>query len=43
MMTADLPDSIAGGSVELTGNTDAVHELVSLLDTFELWFNIVTP
>ena len=41
--TTNLPDSIAAGTVELTGNADAVHELVSLLDTFEFWFNIVTP
>ena len=41
--TVNLPDSIAAGSVELTGDADAVHELVALLDTFEFWFNIVTP
>ena len=41
--TVTLPDSIAAGTVELTGNADAVHDLVSLLDTFEFWFNIVTP
>jgi alkyl sulfatase BDS1-like metallo-beta-lactamase superfamily hydrolase len=39
----NLPDAITAGSVELTGNADAVHDLVSLLDTFEFWFNIVTP
>lgn len=41
--TTTLPDAITAGAVELTGNTDAVHELISLLDTFEFWFNIVTP
>ncbi len=39
----ELPDLVHAGSVELTGNADPVHELLSLLDTFEFWFNIVTP
>jgi alkyl sulfatase BDS1-like metallo-beta-lactamase superfamily hydrolase len=31
------------GRVELSGDTTALRELFDLLDTFDLWFNIVTP
>jgi alkyl sulfatase BDS1-like metallo-beta-lactamase superfamily hydrolase len=31
------------GSVTATGNADVLKELLSMLDTFEFWFNIVTP
>ena len=36
-------DATAGNAIESTGNVAAVQELLSLLDTFEFWFNIVTP
>jgi linear primary-alkylsulfatase len=38
-----VDDGIQSGTIEVTGRIEAVHELLSLLDTFEFWFNIVTP
>jgi alkyl sulfatase BDS1-like metallo-beta-lactamase superfamily hydrolase len=35
--------SISSGAIGLNGDASAVHELLGLLDTFEFWFNIVTP
>ena len=32
-----------GGDVKVTGNQAKLEEVVSYLDTFEFWFNIVTP
>jgi alkyl sulfatase BDS1-like metallo-beta-lactamase superfamily hydrolase len=29
--------------VEVDGEREALAELLGLLDTFEFWFNIVTP
>ncbi len=40
---ASLADQIADGTAQLQGDQDALHQFVSLLDTFEFWFNIVTP
>lgn len=40
---ATLPDQIAAGIAHIDGDADALHDFISLLDTFELWFNIVTP
>jgi alkyl sulfatase BDS1-like metallo-beta-lactamase superfamily hydrolase len=40
---ADVSDSIEAGVIEVEGGVQVVHDLVSLLDTFEFWFNIVTP
>lgn len=34
---------IKNGEVQVNGSLEKVRELVSLLDTFEFWFNIVTP
>lgn len=34
---------IASGKVKIRGSFDALSEFVSLLDTFEFWFNIVEP
>ncbi|MBP1927735.1 alkyl sulfatase BDS1-like metallo-beta-lactamase superfamily hydrolase [Methanolinea mesophila] len=34
---------VGSGGVQVAGNAGKVHELVSLLDSFEFWFNIVTP
>ena len=31
------------GDVEIDGNADKFVEFLSLLDRFDLWFNIVTP
>jgi alkyl sulfatase BDS1-like metallo-beta-lactamase superfamily hydrolase len=38
-----FPDAIAAGAVGITGNPDKLRELMSLMDTFEFWFNIVEP
>jgi alkyl sulfatase BDS1-like metallo-beta-lactamase superfamily hydrolase len=35
--------SIEDGTIELDGDATKVSELLGLLDTFEFWFNIVTP
>jgi alkyl sulfatase BDS1-like metallo-beta-lactamase superfamily hydrolase len=32
-----------GGGVSVSGNADALKELLSMLDKFDVWFNIVTP
>jgi alkyl sulfatase BDS1-like metallo-beta-lactamase superfamily hydrolase len=31
------------GSITADGNANALKELLSMLDTFKFWFNIVTP
>ena len=36
-------DAISGGDVKLTGDQAKLTEVVSYLDTFPFWFNIVTP
>lgn len=36
-------EAIAAGDVTIDGDPAAAHELLGLFDTFELWFNIVTP
>ena len=36
-------EKIASGDVQIEGRPQAFGELFSLLDKFELWFNIVTP
>lgn len=36
-------DEIENGDAEVEGSLDQVQKLVSLLDTFEFWFNIVAP
>ena len=38
-----LPDQISAGTAQIDGDGDALHEFIGLLDTFEFWFNIVTP
>ncbi|MCJ2065289.1 MBL fold metallo-hydrolase [Methylobacterium sp. J-088] len=38
-----LDDAIASGSVKINGDPAKLHEVVSYLDNFEFWFNIVTP
>jgi alkyl sulfatase BDS1-like metallo-beta-lactamase superfamily hydrolase len=38
-----LEEEIKNGKVKVDGSLDRVKELVSLLDSFEFWFNIVTP
>jgi alkyl sulfatase BDS1-like metallo-beta-lactamase superfamily hydrolase len=43
MGAATLADLVTAGDVKLKGDTDTVHELLGLLDTLQLWFNIVEP
>ncbi len=38
-----LAKEIAAGNVKVTGNRAKLDQLLSLLDSFEFWFNIVTP
>jgi alkyl sulfatase BDS1-like metallo-beta-lactamase superfamily hydrolase len=38
-----FPDAIAAGAVAISGNPEKLAELMGLMDTFEFWFNIVTP
>lgn len=38
-----LADAISAGDVKVSGNQAKLNEMVSYLDTFEFWFNIVTP
>ena len=40
---AKIDDSIASGKVKLDGEKAVLDELLSLLDSFEFWFDIVTP
>jgi alkyl sulfatase BDS1-like metallo-beta-lactamase superfamily hydrolase len=34
---------IENGVISVDGDTGALDEMMSLFDTFEFWFNIVTP
>ncbi|WP_249167540.1 alkyl/aryl-sulfatase [Bradyrhizobium elkanii] len=36
-------DAIASGAVKVSGDQTKLRDLVSYLDTFDFWFNIVTP
>ena len=38
-----LADAISAGDVSVQGDQAKLEELVSSLDSFEFWFNIVTP
>ena len=38
-----LDAAVAAGEVTIDGDTDALQTLMGLLDTFEFWFDIVTP
>ncbi len=40
---ASAPELIARGSARIDGDATALQRFVGLLDTFEFWFNIVTP
>lgn len=43
MQTATFDDEVASAAIQVEGNAEAASDLLSLLDTFEFWFNIVTP
>jgi alkyl sulfatase BDS1-like metallo-beta-lactamase superfamily hydrolase len=38
-----LADAISSGKVKIDGSQDKLKDVVSYLDNFEFWFNIVTP
>ena len=38
-----LDKAIADGNVKIEGDADKLSEIMSMLDTFEFWFPIVTP
>lgn len=40
---ASLPEALASGEARIEGNAAKLGEFLSLMDTFEFWFNIVTP
>ncbi len=40
---AKLADKLAAGEAQISGNPEKLMEFLSLMDTFEFWFNIVTP
>lgn len=40
---ATLDDKIKSGEIKVKGNKAKLDELVSMLDKFDFWFNIVTP
>ena len=41
--TLTVDHAIASGALTVTGRREALADLMSLLDTFPAWFNIVTP
>jgi len=43
LQQTSLDDALKAGSVKLTGDKAKLGELVSYLDKFPFWFNIVTP
>ncbi len=40
---AKLADKLAAGEAQISGSPEKLMEFLSLMDTFEFWFNIVTP
>lgn len=43
LQESTFDEEIENGEVQVDGSLDKVLELISLLDSFEFWFNIVTP
>lgn len=43
LQQAKLDDSIKAGDVKVDGDRAKLNQLVSYLDNFKFWFNIVTP
>ena len=41
--TSDLDQQLAAGAVAVEGDADALRTLAGLLDTFTIWYPIVTP
>lgn len=40
---ATIQDKVNAGEIELTGNTATLQNFIGMLDTYDFWFNIVTP
>ncbi len=40
---AKLADKLSAGEAQISGSPEKLVEFLSLMDTFEFWFNIVTP
>lgn len=40
---ATVEDKKKSGEIQVTGNGEKIKEMLSLLDKFDFWFNIVTP
>jgi alkyl sulfatase BDS1-like metallo-beta-lactamase superfamily hydrolase len=40
---SSLDSAIESGAVKIDGDGAKLKELISYLDSFEFWFNIVTP
>ncbi|MFN8534490.1 MAG: alkyl sulfatase C-terminal domain-containing protein [Dehalococcoidia bacterium] len=40
---ATLAGKLAAGQMRIDGNREKLGELLAMLDTFDFWFNIVTP
>jgi alkyl sulfatase BDS1-like metallo-beta-lactamase superfamily hydrolase len=38
-----LDDAVSSGAVKISGDQDKLHDVIADLDTFDFWFNIVTP
>jgi alkyl sulfatase BDS1-like metallo-beta-lactamase superfamily hydrolase len=38
-----LKDALASGDIKVDGTQGKLEELVSYMDDFDFWFNIVTP
>ena len=38
-----MAELVAAGEAQVTGSVEAFQDFVGLLDSFEFWFNIVTP
>jgi alkyl sulfatase BDS1-like metallo-beta-lactamase superfamily hydrolase len=43
MGKTNMQKLVMAGSVKVDGNSQTLGEFVSWLDTFDFWFNIVTP
>ncbi|WP_254922644.1 alkyl sulfatase C-terminal domain-containing protein [Rhodococcus sp. OK302] len=43
MGTTSLTESITGGTASADGDQSQLETFISLLEDFDLWFDIVTP
>lgn len=43
LQQTEIDDAISSGAVKVSGDQAKLRDVVSSLDTFEFWFNIVTP